>query len=84
MAQKVTIDVEARFIDNVSGEAGSASKAFKKVETSARAAAKAVDGLGKADANPKVDANTTPAMDKLNKTEKKLNKLEQISLEQKN
>ena len=75
MGQKVTIDVEARFIDNVSGEAGAASSAFKKVETTARAAAKEVDELGKKNPKPKVDANTTPAMDKLNKTEKKLDKL---------
>lgn len=75
MANKVTIDVEARFIDNVSGEAGAASSAFKKVETTARAAAKEVDNLGKANPKPKVDADTTPALQKLNKTEKQLNKL---------
>lgn len=75
MAQKVTIDVEARFIDNVSGEAGAASSAFKKVETTARAAAKEVDNLGKANPKPKVDADTTPALQKLNKTEKQLDKL---------
>lgn len=75
MAQKVTIDVEARFIDNVSGEAGAASSAFRKVETTARAAAKEVDKLGSTNAKPKVDADATPALDKLNKTENKLNKL---------
>lgn len=75
MANKVTIDVEARFIDNVSGEAGAASSAFKKVETTARAATKEVDKLGKTNPKPKVDADTTPALEKLKKTEKQLDKL---------
>lgn len=75
MSQKVVIDVEARFIDNVSGEAGAASSAFKNVEKTAKSAAKEVDKLGKANPKPKVDANTTPALEKLKKTEKQLDKL---------
>lgn len=47
MGQKVCIDVEARFVDNVSGQAGAASSAFKNIESAARAAMKAVDALGK-------------------------------------
>lgn len=74
MANKVTIDVEARFIDNVSGEAGAASNAFKKVETHARAAAKEVDNLGKKAAAPKLDANTDKFKKAIDDSDKKLNK----------
>ena len=35
MAQKITIDVEARFVDNVTGQANSASSAFDKLEMEA-------------------------------------------------
>lgn len=75
MANQVTIDVEARFIDNVSGKTKAASKAFDNLEKEARDAAKEVDKLGKKKAEPKVDANTSPALAKLNKTESKLSKL---------
>ena len=75
MANQVTIDVEARFIDNVSGNTKAASKSFDDLEKNAKEAAKEIDKLGKKKADPKVDANTSPALDKLNKTEKKLSKL---------
>ena len=74
MANKVTIDVEARFVDNVSGEAGAASNAFKKVETTARAAAKEVDNLGKKAAAPKLDANTDKFKKAMDDSDKKLQK----------
>lgn len=74
MANKVTIDVEARFVDNVSGEAGAASNAFKKVETNARSAAKAVDNLGKKAAAPKLDANTDKFKKAIDDSDKKLQK----------
>jgi len=74
MANKVTIDVEARFIDNVSGEAGAASNAFKKVETTAKAAAKEVDNLGKKAAAPKLDANTDKFKKAIDDSDKKLQK----------
>ena len=74
MANKVTIDVEARFIDNVSGEAGAASNAFKNVETKARAAAKAVDELGKKQSKPKLDANTDKFKKAMDDSDKKLQK----------
>ena len=64
MANKVVIDVEARFIDNVSGEAKGASKAFDDVEKKARSAAKEIDALGKKKAQPQVDAKA----DKIKKT----------------
>lgn len=74
MANKVTIDVEARFIDNVSGQAGAASNAFKNVETRARSAAKAVDELGKKKGTPKVDANTDKFKKAMDDSDKKLQK----------
>ena len=74
MASKVTIDVEARFIDNVSGEAGAASNAFKNVETKARAAAKAVDELGKKSGKPQLDANTDKFKKAIDDSDKKLQK----------
>lgn len=75
MAREVTIDVEARFIDNVSGEAKGASKSFNEVEKNARLAAKEIDNLGKKKAEPKVDANTTQAKTKVSKIDKLLSKL---------
>ena len=75
MANKVTIDVEARFVDNVSKEAKSASKSIGEVEKKAGAAAKEVDKLGKKKAQPKVDANTTQVTQKVSKVDKLLTKL---------
>ena len=75
MASQVTIDVEARFIDNVSGEAKAASKSFEEVEKNARQATKEIDKLGKTKAEPKVDANTAPAQTKVSKIDKLLAKL---------
>lgn len=83
MANKVTIDVEARFIDNVSGEAGAASNAFKKVETNAKSAAKAVDDLGKKNAAPKLDANTAKFKKAIDDSDKKLQKFGKTKAEAK-
>lgn len=83
MANKVTIDVEARFIDNVSGEAGAASSAFKKVETTARSAAKEVDNLGKKAATPKLDANTDKFKKAISDSDKKLAKFGKTKAEAK-
>lgn len=59
---KVTIDVEARFIDNVTSPA-------TKVD-------KTVDKLGKKKPKVVIDANEKGASEKVDKVEKKLNKLE--------
>ena len=75
MANKVTIDVEARFIDNVTDEAKSAAKSFEKIEKAAEEAQKDVKGLGKTKATPKVDADTSRADKKLSNIDKKLKKL---------
>lgn len=83
MANKVTIDVEARFIDNVSGEAGAASSAFKNVETTARAAAKEVDNLGKKVATPTLDANTDKIKRAISDSDKKLEKFGNTTAEAK-
>lgn len=75
MANKVTIDIEARFIDNVSKEAKDTSKAITEVKKSAEEATKKVDGLGKKKVQPKVDADTTQATKKVSKVDKMLTKL---------
>ena len=75
MANKVTIDVEARFIDNVTDEAKDAAKSFESLEKAAEEAQKDVKDLGKTNAKPKVDADTSRATKKLNDMDKKLDKL---------
>lgn len=75
MANKVTIDVEARFVDNVTNNAKRASKAFDEVEKSAREAAKEIDAVGKKPVKPKVDADTSKIDAKLKSTDDKLRKL---------
>lgn len=75
MANKVTIDVEARFIDNVTDEAKDAAKSFESLEKAAEDANKDLKDLGKRKVNPKVDADTNRATKKLNDMDKKLNKL---------
>lgn len=75
MANQVTIDVVAEFADNVTGQTKAASKAFNDLERDARDAAREVDNLGKKKATPKVDADNSSALQKLNKTDSKLKKL---------
>ena len=79
MANKVTIDVEARFIDNVTSEAKEAAGSFDKLEKAAEGAQKDLTALGKTKAKPKVDADTSKAMKKLNDMDKKLSKLDKIT-----
>lgn len=74
MANQVTIDVEARFIDNVTGGAKSASNAFDKLEKDARDAAKAVDSVSKKKATPSLDANTSKFKKAIDDSDKKLTK----------
>ena len=83
IANKVTIDVEARFIDNVSGEAKGASKAFDDVEKKARSAAKEIDNLGKKKAQPQVDAKTDKIKKTLDSIDKDLSKLGKTKAEAK-
>lgn len=85
----MTIDVEARFIDNVSGESKAASKAIEGIGKGADAAGKKldglgkkvssaekqVDGLGKKKAKPTLDADDSKLINKLKGADSKLNKL---------
>lgn len=75
MANKVTIDVEARFIDNVTDEAKAAAKSFDNLEKAAEDVQKDLKDLGKTNAKPKVDADTSRAEKKLTGMDKKLDKL---------
>lgn len=75
MANKVTIDVEARFVDNVTEQANSASSAFDRLEKEARSAAKEVDSISKKKAEPKLDADNSSLMSKLDKSESRLRKI---------
>ena len=75
MAHKVTIDVEARFSDNLSGGAQSASKVIDDLEDNARQAAKEVDKLGKKRAEPKIDSKTDRIKRKLDDLDKKISKI---------
>ena len=75
MANKVTIDIEARFDDNVSDGAKAASKSMDDLEKNAKEATKEVEKLGKKKAEPKVDANTSSATQKVSKLDKMLAKL---------
>lgn len=83
MANKVTIDVEARFIDNVTGEANSASKAFDKLEKEAQDTAKAIDSVGKKKAQPKLDADTSKFKKAIDDSDKKLTKFGKTKAEAK-
>ena len=75
MARKVTIDVEARFIDNVTDEAKAAAKSFDNLEKAAEDVQKDLKNLGKTNAKPKVSADVSNAEKKLSRLDKLLNKL---------
>lgn len=73
--RKTTIDVEGRFIDNISGEVKDAAQSFDKLEKEAKSAQKEVDNLSKKKVKPTVDADTSKLDNKLRKSESMLNKL---------
>ena len=75
MAQKITMDMELRFIDNATSQAKSTSKAFDKIEKEAKAAGQEIDNLSKKKAKPTVDAETNKVDQKLNKIDSLLKKL---------
>lgn len=74
MAKKVTIDVEARFIDNMTDDAKAASKAFDGIEKGAEKAQKEVDKLNKKKAKPSLDADDSKILKILKDNDKKLKK----------
>lgn len=89
MANKVTIDIEARFQDNATDKAKAASKAIDGIGKGADAAGKKldslgkkvssaekkVDGLGKKKAKATLDADDSKLINKLKGADSKLNKL---------
>lgn len=83
MANKVTIDVEARFIDNVTDEARAAAKSFDTLEKAAEGTQKDLKELGKTKVKPKVDLDANSAAKKLDAMDKKLNKFRKSKTEAK-
>lgn len=74
MANKVIIDVEARFVDKVTGKASSTKKVIDDIGKSADKAKKSVDNLGKSKVNPKVNADSSKFDKTMNKVQSRLNK----------
>ena len=68
------IEVEARFVDNLTSQAGSASDAIENIGDAANDAAKDVDNLGKKKAKPHIDAEMSEFLRKMNQTDDRLNK----------
>lgn len=75
MANKVTIDVEARFIDKVSDGSASATKSVKDLGTEAEKTTKKVDNLDKKKAKPTLDADDSKLAKKLRDADSKASKL---------
>ena len=75
MAERVTIEVEARFVDNLSGAANQAGAEVKDLGNSAEKAEKQVDNLGKKKAKPTVDADDSGFVKKFLNAERKIRKL---------
>ena len=74
MANKVTIDVEARFIDSVTDESKSASKAVEGMGKEAEKAKKKMSNLGKTKAKPSIDVNNNAFLSKIKESERRLAK----------
>lgn len=75
MAQKITMDMELRFIDNTTDGAKSASKAIDNIEKEAKAAGQSLDNLGKKKVKPSIDADSTRIDKKMSKIDATLKKL---------
>jgi tape measure domain-containing protein len=75
MANKVTIDIEAKFADHVSGKTKAASSSLKDLEKNAKSAAKEVDNLSKKKAEPKLDADNSKLLKKTTDSTSRLKKL---------
>ena len=73
-ANKVTIDVEARFQDNLTDEAKAASKGVDDLGKAAEKAKKKVDDLGKRKARPRFDADDSKFLKKMRNSDNKLKK----------
>lgn len=75
MANKVIIDVVARFVDNVTGKTKSASKSVDDIGKTAERAQKKIDSLGKKKVSPKLDVDDGGLLKKLKAVEAKVKKL---------
>lgn len=75
MANKITMEMELRFNDNVTDEAKAASKSFDNIEKAAKEAGQQVDNLSKKKAKPTVDADVSRVDRKLNKIDSSLKRL---------
>lgn len=75
IANKISMEMELRFIDNATGQAKSASKAINQIEKEAKEAGQELDNLAKKKAKPSVDSDTTKVDRKLNRIDATLKKL---------
>ena len=71
---KVTIDVEARFVDDLTRPAGSAEKAIDNIGRSAQKAGKQVENLGRTKATPEVDAKIDKFLSNIKRAEDRARK----------
>ena len=81
MANKVTIDVEARFIDKMSDAAQSAASVVNDLTKDAKAASKTLGDLAKKKPVPKLDADTENFIKKLKDSERRAKKFSQTKSE---
>ena len=72
---KYTIDVEGRFVDNVSDKAKGAAESVEGIGDAAEKASKKVKGLGKQKAKPIFDADNNKFLKKIREAEEKAKKL---------
>lgn len=75
MAHKVTIEVEARFVDNVTDESKQASDNIKDIGSEAEKAQKKVNNLGKKKIKPIFDADNNKFLKKIKEAEARAEKL---------
>lgn len=75
MANKVTIDIEARLIDNVSRSLPKVNKGLDDMEKKSRKAEKAVDSLGKKKVQPKIEAQDSKFTKAIDRAQKRADKL---------
>ena len=75
MANKVTIDIEARFVDSVSDDAQKAAENVEDIGDAAKKAKKETDKLGKSKIKPTVDAEDSKFLKKIRAAEEKTRKL---------
>lgn len=75
------IEVEGRFVDNISGKADNAAEAIKDIGDAAKQAKKETEKLGKEKVNPKVDADTNKFLKKIRQAEEKAKKFSNTKTE---